>query len=62
LPQKYVWYRSSPFGEVSELAEGARLEIVCTGDGTVGSNPTLSAILIANGMIAMAIRLGSRAA
>ena len=29
-----------------ELAEGARLEIVCSGyPGTVGSNPTLSAIL-----------------
>ncbi len=29
-----------------ELAEGARLEIVCSGNpGTVGSNPTLSAIL-----------------
>ena len=28
-----------------ELAEGARLEIVCSGyPGTVGSNPTLSAI------------------
>jgi hypothetical protein len=26
------------------------LEIVCTGDGTVGSNPTLSAILITNAM------------
>ena len=27
-----------------ELAEGARLEIVCSGNpGTVGSNPTLSA-------------------
>ena len=30
---------------MSELAEGARLEIVCTvNSGTVGSNPTLSAI------------------
>ncbi len=29
-----------------ELAEGARLEIVCSvKSGTVGSNPTLSAIL-----------------
>ena len=29
-----------------ELAEGARLEIVCSAyPGTVGSNPTLSAIL-----------------
>ncbi len=26
-----------------ELAEGARLEIVCVFTGTVGSNPTLSA-------------------
>ena len=25
------------------MAEGARLEIVCRGDSTVGSNPTLSA-------------------
>ena len=33
-------------GEMPELAEGARLEIVCSGNpGTVGSNPTLSAIL-----------------
>ncbi len=31
-------------GEVSELAEGARLEIVCTLAGTEGSNPSLSAI------------------
>ena len=32
-------------GEVPELAEGARLEIVCTANpGTVGSNPTLSAM------------------
>ena len=30
-----------------ELAEGARLEIVCSGNpGTVGSNPTLSAIFV----------------
>ena len=30
-----------------ELAEGARLEIVCSANpGTVGSNPTLSAILV----------------
>jgi hypothetical protein len=26
------------------VAEGARLEIVCRGNSTVGSNPTLSAI------------------
>ncbi len=32
-------------GEMSELAEGTRLEIVCAANnGTVGSNPTLSAI------------------
>jgi hypothetical protein len=31
-------------GEMPELAEGARLEIVCPAkSGTVGSNPTLSA-------------------
>ena len=40
-------FSSSPayfFGEMSELAEGARLEIVCAvKSGTVGSNPTLSA-------------------
>jgi hypothetical protein len=34
-------------GEMSELAEGARLEIVCAAkSGTEGSNPSLSAILI----------------
>jgi hypothetical protein len=34
-------------GEMPELAEGARLEIVCSANpGTVGSNPTLSAIRI----------------
>ncbi len=33
------------FGEVSELAEGARLEIVLVGKTChVGSNPTLSAM------------------
>ncbi|CAM2059717.1 hypothetical protein DSUL_40071 [Desulfovibrionales bacterium] len=32
-------------GEVTEPAEGARLEIVCTGNtGTEGSNPSLSAM------------------
>ena len=31
-------------GEMSELAEGARLEIVCAvNSGTEGSNPSLSA-------------------
>ena len=35
------------YGEMSELAEGARLEIVCAvKSGTEGSNPSLSAILI----------------
>ena len=34
-------------GEVSELAEGARLEIVLVGKTChVGSNPTLSAIIV----------------
>ena len=34
----------APYGEMTELAEGARLEIVCVVySGTVGSNPTLSA-------------------
>ena len=34
-------------GEMSELAEGARLEIVCAvKSGTEGSNPSLSAILV----------------
>ncbi len=33
-------------GEMSELAEGARLEIACTvKSGTEGSNPSLSAIV-----------------
>ncbi len=33
-------------GEMSELAEGARLEIVCAAkSGTEGSNPSLSAII-----------------
>ena len=32
------------YGEMSELAEGARLEIVCAAkSGTEGSNPSLSA-------------------
>ena len=34
-------------GEMSELAEGARLEIACTAkSGTGGSNPPLSAIFL----------------
>ena len=36
--------RTYPCGEMSELAEGARLEIVCAAkSGTEGSNPSLSA-------------------
>ena len=36
-------------GEMSELAEGARLEIVCAvKSGTEGSNPSLSAIIKKN--------------
>ena len=31
-------------GEMTEMAEGARLESVCTVTGTEGSNPSLSAI------------------
>lgn len=35
------------YGEMSELAEGARLEIACTTkSGTGGSNPPLSAMPI----------------
>ncbi len=38
---------TSDKGEMSELAEGARLEIVCAAkSGTEGSNPSLSAKLI----------------
>ena len=38
-------YLISVCGEMSELAEGARLEIVCAAkSGTEGSNPSLSAI------------------
>ena len=37
---------------MSELAEGARLEIVCAAkSGTEGSNPSLSAILIGQAFI-----------
>jgi hypothetical protein len=36
-------------GEMSELAEGARLEIVCTPKRcTEGSNPSLSATILVN--------------
>ncbi len=38
------WGRVS--GEVTELAYGARLEIVCARKGTEGSNPSLSAVKI----------------
>ncbi len=31
------------YGEMTEMAEGARLEIVCAVTGTEGSNPSLSA-------------------
>ncbi len=43
------WHKSAavwipPCGEMSELVEGARLEIVCAvTSGTEGSNPSLSA-------------------
>ena len=34
------------YGEMSELAEGARLEIACAANsGTEGSNPSLSAMI-----------------
>ena len=37
------------YGEMSELAEGARLEIACAAKGgTEGSNPSLSAIYLIN--------------
>ena len=39
-------YYPDGYGEMSELAEGARLEIVCAvKSGTEGSNPSLSAII-----------------
>ena len=34
------------YGEMAELADGARLESVCTLTGTGGSNPPLSAIFV----------------
>ena len=37
--------RSSRQWRGDRVAEGARLEIVCRGNSTVGSNPTLSAML-----------------
>ena len=39
------------FGEVAELAEGARLLSECSGNpATVGSNPTLSAVPASSGV------------
>ena len=36
---------ANSYGEMSELAEGARLEIACAANsGTEGSNPSLSAM------------------
>ncbi len=43
LPEKIVCLSC---GEMTELAEGARLEIVCALTGTEGSNPSLSATFI----------------
>ncbi len=41
-----LYWPSYKSGEMSELAEGARLEIVCAvKSGTEGSNPSLSAII-----------------
>jgi hypothetical protein len=36
------------------VVEGARLESVCRGNSTVGSNPTLSAILLRSHLILLA--------
>ena len=45
-PSLYRLMTHKKYGEMSELAEGARLEIVCAvNSGTEGSNPSLSAIL-----------------
>ena len=44
-PSLYRLMTHKKYGEMSELAEGARLEIVCAvNSGTEGSNPSLSAI------------------
>ena len=44
-PPLYRLIIHEKYGEMSELAEGARLEIVCAvNSGTEGSNPSLSAI------------------
>ena len=44
-PMRYAFYsRRRICGEMTELADGARLEIVCSAkSGTEGSNPSLSA-------------------
>ena len=45
-PPRFTFFVLPACGEMSELAEGARLEIVCAVySGTEGSNPSLSAIL-----------------
>ena len=45
IASKSLILATNIFGEMSELAEGARLEIVCAvKSGTEGSNPSLSAI------------------
>lgn len=49
------------YGEMAELAEGARLESGCTLTGTVGSNPTLSAICFISVSFDRARRGGSGA-
>jgi hypothetical protein len=52
VPVSVSWYRltGKVSGEVSELAEGARLEIVLVGKTChVGSNPTLSAMNVTFG-------------
>ena len=41
----FISFFDPPYhGEMTEMAEGARLESVCTVTGTEGSNPSLSAI------------------
>jgi hypothetical protein len=48
-------------GEMSELAEGARLEIVCVAyNGTEGSNPSLSATYFASHLQILVVKLLSR--
>ena len=51
------------FGEMTELAEGARLEIVCAPKrGTEGSNPSLSvdSRVLRNGMFTNPVRSGRK--